>query len=337
MREDPGREAAPSAVSLQRVLVCLDGSALSERSVPHAVAIASALGASVTLLRVLECAPTDPAPADPLQWEMQRREAREYMDHVAAPFRAVKTVIETEQIEGKVAEEICRWCADRAVDLTVATTHGAGGPSPWALASTARKLLDRAPGSLLIVPSTSSEPAEGGVRYRRLLVPLDGSPQAETALPVAERIASAHHAELVIAHVVPVPELTQAGPLDAEDLELTDRLRRRNERVARLYLDRLRGQIGDRAPAPRMLLLQGGDVAIRLASLTETEQVDLIVMSAHGQSARTNTPCGSATDNLIARSSVPLLIVRSRPKKMRWIGTRAASSTAARLPPHAAS
>ena len=211
MREDSRSEPVPSAVSFRRVMVCLDGSDLGERSVPHAVAIAGALGASVTLLRVLERAPTDQAPADPLQWEMQRREAREYMDHVATPFRAAKTVIETELIEGKAAEEICRWCADRDVDLTVATTHGAGGPSPWALASTARKLFDRAPGSLLIVPSTSAEPAEGGVRYRRVLVPLDGSPQAETALPVAERIALAHHAELLLAHVVPVPELTQTG------------------------------------------------------------------------------------------------------------------------------
>lgn len=337
MREDSRSEPVPSAVSFRRVMVCLDGSDLGERSVPHAVAIAGALGASVTLLRVLERAPTDQAPADPLQWEMQRREAREYMDHVATPFRAAKTVIETELIEGKAAEEICRWCADRDVDLTVATTHGAGGPSPWALASTARKLFDRAPGSLLIVPSTSAEPAEGGVRYRRVLVPLDGSPQAETALPVAERIALAHHAELLLAHVVPVPELTQTGPLDAEDLELTDRLRRRNERVARLYLDRLRGQIGDEAPAPRMLLFQGGEVAIRLASLTQTEQVDLVVMSAHGRSARRHTPCGSTAENLIARSSVPLLIVRSHPKAMRWIGARAPSSIAARRPHHAAS
>lgn len=301
---------------------------------PHAVAIANALGARLTLLRVLECAAGGAAPADAVDWELQRREARDYIDRLAARFRTGDAEIDAELIEGRAAEEICRWCANRDIDLTVATTHGAGGPSPWALASTARKLLERTPGSLLIVPA-GAEPARGGAHYRRLLVPLDGSPHAETSLPIAERIARAHHAELVAAHIVPAPELTQVGPPDAEDVQLMERLQRRNERVARLYLDRLRARIAGEGLAFRAVLLRGGEVASQLASIARTEQVDLIVLAAHGQRPRLNTPCGGTTAELIARSPAPMLIVRARPARLtRRVEAVGPSPIAGRLPQH---
>jgi nucleotide-binding universal stress UspA family protein len=324
--------------TLRRVLACFDGSGLGERALPHAVAVAGALGAPVTLLRVLECSTDDQAPADPLQWEIRRREAHEYMDRLATQCECAEAAapVESALLEGKAAEEICHWSADHDVDLTVVTTHGAGGHSPWTLASTARKLLERAPGSFLIVPSTA-QPSDRVARYQRVLVPVDGSPQAETALPIAARIATAHESELIVAHIVPIPELTQIGPLEPEDIELSDRLRHRNERVARTYLDRLRAQLADEHTNVRVILLQGGDVASRLAGVVAREQIDLVVLAAHGRSGRLHLPCGGVTADLIARSSVPVLVVRSgATRAMRRIAPEL-EPPAARLPQHASS
>jgi nucleotide-binding universal stress UspA family protein len=330
------RERHEGKTALRRVLACFDGSGLGEWSLPHAMAIARALGAPVTLLRVLECPTDDQAPADPLQWEIRRREAHEYMDRLATQCDRSATAVDSALLEGKAAEEICRWSTDHDVDLTVVTTHGAGGHSPWALASTARKLLERAPGSFLIVPSTV-QPSDRTAHYRRVLVPLDGSPQAETALAIAARIATAHESELIVAHVVPVPELTQIGPLEAEDVELSDRLRRRNERVARAYLDRLRAQLADEHTNLRVILLQGGDVASRLAGVAARERIDLVVLAAHGRSGRLHLPCGGVTADLIARSSVPMLVVRSRAARMMRRITPDSEPPEARLPQHASS
>jgi len=295
----------------RRVVVCVDGSSFGERAVPHAIAVASALGAPLTLLRVLERPAAERAPADPLQWDLDRRDARVYVDRLAARLVSDGGEVEAELIEGKAADEICRWGASRQVDLTVATTHGESGPSPWALASTARKLLERAAGSLLIVPAATAR-LEGVARYKRILVPLDGSPEAEMALPIAVRIALTHGAELVIAHVVPGARLTQPAALDAEDLDLIERLRRRNERVGSLYLDRVRALISGEGLEPRVVLVQVGDVATRIAALTQSESVDLVVLAAHGQGSHPVLPCGGATAVLIARSTVPILVVRPR-------------------------
>lgn len=292
-----------------RVVACLDGSELGERALPHALAAAQALGAPLTLLRVLEQAPEGQGPADPMEWEIRRKEAREYLDRLAKGGAKSGAEVDAEVIEGKAAEEICRWTAHADAGLTVACTHGAGGHSPWTLASTARKLLDRAPGSLLLIPAASAAPE---ARYRRVLVPLDGSPQAESVLPIAVRIASAHEAELLVVHVVPLPELTELGPLDANDLELRDTIVRRNERVARMYLDRLRARLVESDGSLRMLILKDGDVAGRLARVAADERVDLMVLAAHGRGAGSSAPCGGVTADLIARSTVPLLIVRSQ-------------------------
>jgi nucleotide-binding universal stress UspA family protein len=320
---------------IRSVVACLDGSELGERALPHALAAARALGAPLTLLRVLELAPGQRSPADPMEWEIRRREARDYLDRLAQTRSTPEAAVETELIEGKAAEEICRWTAHREAGLTVACTHGAGGPSPWALASTARKLLDRAPGSLLLVPAAAGGAAEAA-RYERVLVPLDGSPQAESVLPIALRIASAQHAELLVVHVVPVPELIEIGPFDAADLELRDRIVRRNERVARTYLDRLRARLCDPDVRLRMAILTGGDVANRLATAAADEHVDLMVLAAHGRGSRFGSSCGGVTADLIVRSSVPLLIVRSSQDSRSMRRAAAQETLATRLPHHAA-
>jgi nucleotide-binding universal stress UspA family protein len=172
-------------------------------------------------------------------------------------------------------------------------------------------------------------------RYRRLLVPVDRSPRAESVLPLAVRVAGSVAAELVVAHVVPRPGLTEVGPLDAEDLELRERITRRNVRVATAYLDRLRARFGASGPVPRMIVLRDGDVRTRLHRLCEDEAVDLVVLSSHGQTGRASVPYGSVTADLVVHSPVPLLIVRPRARRARV--TMAIAATGGRLPRQAVS
>lgn len=301
---------SPAERPFGRIAACLDGSEVGERIIPHALAVARALQAPLTLLRVLEGRTTGGAPPDPLEWDIRRRESRDYLERLAERG-AGEGSVETEVIEGQAAEEICLWARHHEVSLTVLCSHGVSGETEWSLASTARKLVEGAPGSFLLVPAAAAT-KERVARYRRLLVPVDGSPAAESVLPLARRLAEAHGAELVLAHVVPVPELTETGPLDADDLELQERLIRRNERVANEYLDRLRAKLADSEAPVRAIVLRGGDARRRLARLIAEEGVDLVVLSAHGRSARADVALGSVAAYLVAHAETPLLIVRRR-------------------------
>jgi nucleotide-binding universal stress UspA family protein len=263
---------------------------------------------------------------------MRRREARDLLEQVAEERRDEAPQIKTALVEGEPAQQLCLWGRDHRADLTVLCTHGAGGSTEWELGGTARKVIDRASGSVLLIPATLAEMPV--VRYQRILLPLDGSPRAESILPLAVRLAKSQDAELIFAHVVPVPELTEIGPLAAEDLDLREQLVRRNERVALEYLDRIRARMAEGGTRSRSLVMRDGDIRSRLASAVIDETVDLVVLSAQGRSGRADTPIGSVTEYLAAHAAVPLLIVRQATQPARRVRL-ATSNSGIRLPDHA--
>jgi nucleotide-binding universal stress UspA family protein len=86
----------------------------------------------------------------------------------------------------------------------------------------------------------------------------------------------------------------------------------------------------------RVILLQGGNVTSGLASIVR-EQTDLVVLAAHGRSGQLSLPCGSVTADLIARASVPILVVRSRAARARGRIAPDLETPAVRLPRYTSS
>lgn len=293
-----------------RVVACVDNSALAGRVTLHALAVARALDAPITLLRVIEAKPTGAAPTDPVEWSIRRHEIRASLKRLADASSGDDDIIDVEVIGGETAEQICLWASAHAADFIALGTHGEGGSREYCLGSTVRHVVDRAPGSVLLVPPS----AVGGrvAPYRRILIPLDGSSRAESVLPLAIRLATATDAELVLTHVIPLPELTEIGPLEAEDLELRERVVQRNERVARAYLERIRARVAQGGLDLRVLVLRNDDVRSRLVRAITEESVDLVVLSATGHSGRADAPHGSVTAHLMTHPTAPLLIVRHK-------------------------
>ncbi|MBW2230956.1 MAG: universal stress protein [Deltaproteobacteria bacterium] len=321
-KKSPGAERATTyPASIREIVVCLDGSEFGSGIVPHAQLVAKTLGARLTLLHVVESeSASGGARPDPLDWEIRQREARTHLEGLAAPLVELEYDIRVEVIQGLPAEQICAWVEREGVDLTVLCSHGARGLSDWNLASTARKLIERTPGSLLLVPAAAAvKGAE--VRYRRILVPLDGSPRAESAVPMAARIAASQNAELLLVHVVSVPEITRIGPLDAEGAELERRLSEHNRRLASVYLDRLRTRTSQQTSGVRAIVTGDETARAGLERLIREQEVDLVVMSAHGLTGRTDCHCGSVTEYALMHATTPLLVIRDRiPHRARRVG-----------------
>ncbi len=323
---DPPRrhldKSATKSSCVGEMVACLDGSELGSGIVPHARLIARALGARLTLLHVLdsEAGVAGDVPADPLDWGIRQLEARALLDIATTRLGNRDTVVCSEVIQGNPAEQICNWAKRHDVDLTALCSHGTRGLTEWDLGGTARKLIDRVPGSLLLVPAAAA--AKGNsVQYQRILLPLDGSPRAESVVPTAIRIAAAQDAEILLVHVVPDPEIIQMGSPDAEGAELKRTVMERNERVASAYLDRLRARIKQSGTRVRTLVVGDGRVRTKLEQLIREEKADLVVMSAHGASGRIDSPCGGVTEYILTHANIPLLVVRDRDgRRARQVG-----------------
>ncbi len=310
-REAEG-ELPLGTISIRSVLACLDGSEFGRGVVSHAQLVARSLGAELTLLRVLEPQRANGAmPEDCLDWDLRHTEARNFLERHAAGVVDPHTEIRSELIQGRPAEQICSWAQRHEIDLTVLCSHGQRGLTEWELASTARKLIDHIPGSLLLVPAGVASRAEEA-RYRRILVPLDGSPRSESVIPVAMRIAEAQDAEVLLVHVVPSPEIMRLGPDDPEGAELETRVVEHNRRVAEAYLDRARGRIAHGTSRVRALVVGSGRVHMTLDRLIREERADLVVMSSHGRSGHIDSPCGSVTEYTLTHAATPLLVLRER-------------------------
>jgi nucleotide-binding universal stress UspA family protein len=302
---------------------------------PHAVALAKAFGAKLTVLHALEPPNDQPGTTqtDPLGWEVQRSEARRHLAAVESEHTTTDLPVGTEVLEGRPAEEIRSWVACHGVDLTVLASHGTSGWTEWNLASTARKLIEGTPGSIFLVPAWSvQEPPKREITYQRILVPLDGSSRAEGVLPAALSLARAHGAELVLLHVVPMPERACPCPLDTDEYDLEQRFVDRNTRAAEIYLENVRKRLTDDSAQARTLVVADGDVRDEIMRRVAGDHVDLIVLSGHGRGGRSEVPFGSVASFLLEHTIVPLLVIRESTEHVDAMAQRGRRRGGGRLP-----
>ncbi len=153
---------------IQQALITLDGSSLAEASLPGGLAIAQALGADVTLLRVDDASDT----VDPKEvMELNRNEhglgeryrdslyhdAEEYLARIQRQYRRDDLVVDTAVRYGKPATAILNYVETHPVDLIVMSTHGRTGLARWRYGSVTEKVLRSANCAMFISRPDFSE------------------------------------------------------------------------------------------------------------------------------------------------------------------------------------
>lgn len=142
--------------------------------------------------------------------------------------------------------------------------------------------------------------------YKRILLPLDGSPLAEQALPHAIAIAERFQSELVLLRVlIPLPR----PPTTAE--AALQRTEEATVVLVREYLERIAAGVQERGITVQMIT-SGGRPHLQIIQYAETNQVDLIVMCTRGQSGLSRWLMGSVSDRVVRGVGVPVLLVRAR-------------------------
>ena len=147
------------------------------------------------------------------------------------------------------------------------------------------------------------------------MVPLDCSRRAETALPAAVALADACGAEIVMAHAVPEPAITEIGPPDEADIALGRSVTERNRKAAERYMSRMLGRLALERRPIRTLIVSGAEPRHQLVRAAQDEAVDLIVLSAKGAGGYADQTLGSVADFLVTHLGKPLLIVRPTPDR----------------------
>jgi nucleotide-binding universal stress UspA family protein len=299
----------------RHILIPLDGSSLAECTVSCAVAFARAFGARVTLLRVLGKAQNTEylQSVDPLEWSIYKREANTYLAELGSRFEAEGIEADFMVKEGHPAQRIIEAIQEKGIDLMVVSSHGRSGLSGWNAGSVFQKIILRARISIMIVRAyhyVEKDPS-APFRFSRILVPLDGSKRSEFALPPATTLAHSHNAELILAHVVNMPEMPRWTQLTQEDAELVNRLVERNREEMGKHFETVLPRLPVEA---RTLVETSDDAALRIHELVREQKADLVVLSAHGYSGKSRWTFGSIAHTFIAYGTTPLLLVQDFPR-----------------------
>jgi nucleotide-binding universal stress UspA family protein len=139
--------------------------------------------------------------------------------------------------------------------------------------------------------------------FKHILVPLDGSKLAESALPAAASLASKTKAAVTLFHVV-----EQKAPAEIHHerhLTKADEANTYLETVAQKYFAK------DANVDHHVHTAEVKDVAASIVEHAQELKSDLIVMCAHGRSGVRDVLFGSIALQVIARGGTPVLLLRA--------------------------
>jgi nucleotide-binding universal stress UspA family protein len=143
--------------------------------------------------------------------------------------------------------------------------------------------------------------------FQRILVPLDGSPLAEQALPIAARIARATGGTVILLHVAPLH--VEYGPYLAQAPSLSEVVLQEELAHAESYLARVANAIdfvGIKTETETIF----GIPAQTILTFAHIRKVDLIVMCSHGYTGFKRWAVGSVARKIVQQSAAPVLLLR---------------------------
>lgn len=141
--------------------------------------------------------------------------------------------------------------------------------------------------------------------FKRIVVPLDGSARAETAIPVAVRLARASAGSILLARVATIPVMYESYGAASVIGEMVD-----NEvENAQDYLQGLKVSEGLAGMQVETSVLAGAP-AQTLLSMATMFKADLIVMTSQGKTGVKRWLLGSVAQKIARHSPIPVLVLR---------------------------
>lgn len=256
----------PELQRRKRVVIALDGSPAAAAALPVARVAAAQLGADLAGLHVVSQPTTEATVRDQLQSD---------------PALACDVEV------GDPAAQILATAADPKVALVVLTTHGAGsqelegrrdmanylGPVAETVAAhTVRPVL-------LVRPDPDTKPQVAVSEFRRLLLPLDGSPRTLQALGPAVDIACRLGAAIDILYVTGPGHRPLAERGGISPPRYVDQPQHEWPQWAREVVAQLSGCIGRRmTDLPLRVFHTHGDIVDEIANFASEHRADAVIL-----------------------------------------------------------
>jgi nucleotide-binding universal stress UspA family protein len=289
---------------MRRVLVPLDGSPLAASILPDAQQLAGE-GGELILIR-------DPIGSD-VESSLLGLNEEASVQETIADLEAQADQLREEGIRVETHALVMidpAFAIDTAIrlygaDIVACSTHGRGPLGRLIHGGVVWRALADSPVPVLV--RHLNAPSDDGsifVPERRIMVPLDGSRDAEQAVPLAEELAHEWHASIWLVHVVSSYPITGLPRTDIDPEAASDDQARRSVQA---YLE----QVATRLTVKVHTHVLFGPVSEHLVAAVQAWNIGHVVMTSHGKTRLQRVLLGSVADYLIQHLECPIIVVPS--------------------------
>ncbi|GAC1350016.1 MAG: hypothetical protein NVSMB27_28540 [Ktedonobacteraceae bacterium] len=298
----------------QQLLVAIDGSDSSLRAGDTAIELAALLQARLHILSVEETPPSYVATHE----ESRRAHSATiaYYDQLQAPIhqRAVRRGVHTKSVvlSGHEGQTILDYIKQQHCDLLVLGHQGHSGVWGAFLGSTADKLVNHAPCSVLVTRSKRSH-----LLFKRMLIALDGSPLGWQAFQVGLQMAKSLGASLRAISVVEGPVTPPAGSSSAMVAATVSAGIHWNWPAYFQEVQTLAAAQAHLAGMTVEMITREGHASGVLTASAREENSDLLILGATGNAHPWSSTTGGTARRVANEAPCAVLLVRQFASKQR--------------------
>jgi nucleotide-binding universal stress UspA family protein len=140
--------------------------------------------------------------------------------------------------------------------------------------------------------------------YKKILVPLDGSPLAEAVLPHAEALAKSEGAEIVLMRVAVTPARYIFAHNPAEGNNIIHIIEKETDDYMKAEVAKLQDE-GVKVTG----ITREGAASEMILEAAEDTHADMIAMATHGYSGVQRWLMGSVADRVVRYSHIPVMLI----------------------------
>jgi nucleotide-binding universal stress UspA family protein len=303
------------------MLAPLDGSKLAEETFPYARELAGRLDLDLDFLHV--CSPQESQLISMSQIYVDKvaESVREQIQNSAVSKKTARPIeVKTKVVTGYAAEEILKYAEENKIDIILMATHGASGVRRWALGSVAYKVLHASRVPVWLVRSgIPQETVYDKWPEKTILVPLDGSELAESAIPHAEVLAERRGVQNIDIMLLSVyapkiyptsyyfpTEYPTTVPVHYDEFvqQEMDRAKADCEKYLKTLADKLIAK-GLKVRTECIM----GEAAEEIIKYANQKPFQVIVMASHGRSGIRHLTFGSIAEKILLETKIPILLL----------------------------
>ena len=279
-------------VTIQNVVVLLDGSIYAAQALPAAKMLCKATGAKLHLLSSVKNH-TDEYRE---RFEETVFARKTYLENLSRNLasQGFETVFAVQP--GILAQATAAYLEENDIDLVVLSTIGKSGEKHWQRDGASRKLVRNISKPILMVQAEHGERVDihWVPRFERILVALDGSIYSERTLPYARAIAQAFTSDVYLMSVPAVPDISEyRAPAD-----LLEYLHTKKELKMREFLNAVaRGLRKDGLNVTT--IVTGSTPARAIVDVSREYKVDMVMMTSRGRGGLKLLFMGSVADRVV--------------------------------------